>query len=536
MAQRIRFAAFPNTQPIAVFQTLQLLFGEVRRARPDPKALREFLRLRNLFDKETFPVLCEVIDLRVGAVVESGPFGEKLLAVDDEPSARDVIAARLIELNPLLAKYSLEAMDVEKGGRLHSTNELYRMLTSYVYPGEKPTLGSFKAWVEWASAAGLIKMVGIRWAIGEKGLAALPRLRGIDAEEFLEEERAAAGEPVSQTEPSPEPAAGTAAPVASASGLAPAGTGPEVAPVAVPGPGDGPPPEARPSVPETGRGSAPDSRSVRPPVPSPADRMPAGAAVPRPFRAAAPTADDLFADRAWLQAWYSSWPGRPDGFAAALGIDVAKRSAATPLEAAFAALLLARGMDPAAVRSALDALRSAGVLLAVARGKFPVDVVSALIARAPDPSLVVACEAAVHLPRLLAGTVDLAEAARATDPRELAWALWRRSYEPVAPLAPFHLVQILLEVGLLPERFGALACVPTFVVRENAFRIGFLDRLHATSFAELLDAALALGERFAGPWFQGPLAHAHEGLGCAFRCGRTAACPLACREKGEVAP
>jgi hypothetical protein len=117
----------------------------------------------------------------------------------------------------------------------------------------------------------------------------------------------------------------------------------------------------------------------------------------------------------------------------------------------------------------------------------------------------------------------------------LLWGLWRRLYEPVSPLAPFLLARFLNEAGMLPETAATAGFVPTFTVRENAFRIGFLDRLHAASFAELVEASATLAAHFGPPAFEGPLAQVHEGYGCGFRCGRTAVCPLACREKGEVA-
>ena len=112
--------------------------------------------------------------------------------------------------------------------------------------------------------------------------------------------------------------------------------------------------------------------------------------------------------------------------------------------------------------------------------------------------------------------------------------MWRRLYEPIAPLAPFYLARFAFEAGYVQDRLAAAGLVPTFTVRENAFRIGFLDRLYASSFADLLDASVALSAFFGPPAFEGPLAQVHEGFGCTFRCGRASVCPLACHEKCEV--
>jgi hypothetical protein len=497
MAQRVRFAAIPNTQPIGYAQAIQLVLGEVRRTRPGMKELREFMRLRNLFDKEGLPALLEILDVS-GDPVAPGPVADRMLEAGDEPALREVLSARLVDLNPLLAKYCLEALDTEKGGRLHSTNELYRMVTSYVFPGDKPTLPAFKAWVDWAAAAGLIKVVGIRWALGERGVQALPGLRAIDAEEFLESERESAADAASATA---EPAtAGDAGP-------------------SVPVP-DSPPPVVPPPT-----RVAPAPR--RPPAPSPAERL-----APRRVPV---DAGSLAADRDAILAWHAAYPGRRSLALASLGIDPGRKAPGTLVECAFAALLLARGLAAESARACLDSLKASGVLAAAARGKLPLDAIGPLVARAGDADLVTACECCIHLQRLASGTSDPADLFRADDPRELAWGLWRRLYEPFAPLAPFLLARFAIETGHVPERFAAAAFVPTFAVRENAFRIGFADALHAASFAELLDAGAGLSRWFGAPVFEAPLSQVHEGYGCSFRCGRVATCPLACREKSEIA-
>jgi hypothetical protein len=517
MAQRILFASIPNTQSIAFPQTLALLYGEVMRSTPTAKAFREFLRLRNLFDKETFPILMELIDVRMGDPCTIGPFAKKLFDCADEAAARELIAKRLIDENPLLAKFCLEAMDTDKGGRLHSTNELYRMLTSYVYPGAKPTLNAFKAWVDWAVAGGLIRMVGVRWALGERAAASLPSLRAIDPDEFLEEEREAATEPAQSPDEEPEapeppvhreePAASTDAPK------------PQVAD-----------PAAEPVVPSPARSQAPSggvlARPVRPPSPGQAER---GFFVAMPVRP-----EDLDRNRDILSAWWDPYPGRKPLSLAQVGIDPAHRTPATLFEAAFAALLIGRGEPAEAIRGALESFRTIGLLLSMARGKFPVDALDVAMSQNPDPRFIAACEATVHLPRILKATVDPGALVRANEARELLWNLWRRLYEPATPIAPFVLARFLLEARIVPDSLAAAGFVPFFTVRENAFRIGFTDRLHASGFGELLDIQETLAIRFGPPGFEGPLAQVHEGFGCAFRCGRASACPLACREKGEL--
>ncbi len=533
MAQDIEFAAIPNTQPIAYPSTLALVLGEVARSSPTPKALREFLRMRNLFDKAGFPALMAFLDVQVGGEkVTLGPVGRRLFEADEEPEVRRRLAERLVERNPLLAKYCLEAMDTEHGGRLHSTNELYRMVTSYVYPGRKPTLPSFRAWVDWAVAAGVLKLVGIRWAIGDQGREVLPRLRAMDVEEFLEEE--ASGATGEAEAPAPEAEAGPAV------APAPEEPAPEEPTPAVATP-VGEPPAPVPQVPveaaaPVGAEPPPAPRSrpaptrvVGPPSPSPADRA--------VFRPTPPGPEDLDAARDALCAWYEGYPGRRPLAAAEAGLDPAGKAPALWHEAAFAALVRARGVPAADIRAVLSAFREAAVLPALARGRVPVDALRGLMVRDPRPEVVAACEAVVHLPRMFEPLDDLGPTLKAEDPREVLWGLWRRLYEPVAPLAPFVFARFLWEGGRLRKTAAEAAFVPWFRVRENAFRIGFCDRLYAPGFGDLVEAAVTLGARFGAPLFEGPLDQVHEGFGCAFSCPRAPVCPLpACREKGEVAP
>lgn len=537
MAQRITFAPLPNTSPIAWHAALVPLLAEVDRAKPRVKALREWLRLRNLFDKEGFETLMAFLDVDLGEPVTLGPAARAMLEAADEPTARSVLGDRLLGENPLLAKYCLEALDVDKGGRLHSTNELYRMITSYVYPGNKPTLNAFKAWVDWSVSAGLLKMVGIRWALGDGGREALPRLRAIDAEEFLEEERAeaAGGAPspaeageVGDVPPSlvvPVPSVGPALAMvgpgieANVEGAAPAvGSVPAAA-------------EATQSAPHPVPGTSPDRPVASRPAPAPTPLPPLPMAGEFPG-AAASLPLDLAATRDALQAWYARWPGRAAPLSAGLGLPGGD---AGVFEAAAVALWIARGMAPADAGRALAALRADGLLYDAGKGTLTVAALGSVASATQDAVVRTALEAAVWLPRLHAG-VRGAGLLQAATPRDLLDRLWQRLYVPSAPLAPFVLARLLLEAGRLPENLAPAGLLPTYAVRENAFRIGFLDRLHAASFSDLVEGALALAAWFGGPDHEGPIAHVHLAFGCAFRCGRAPVCPLSCRERAEISP
>ncbi|MBL6974500.1 MAG: hypothetical protein ISR64_02100 [Deltaproteobacteria bacterium] len=482
MAQTTRFPAIPNTEPPAYQEVITGILGEIRRETPSPKALREFLRMGNLFDKPTHLELLQYLDVRVDRSTTSlGPFALAVLEAPDEPAFRRLMADRLLTTNPLLAKYCLEALDTEQGGRLHSTNELYRMLTSYVYPGEEPDLPSFKAWIQWAVASGLLRLVGIRWALGVVGTESIPRLRAIDVEEFLEEEKAGEDTPATE-DPAPpgptEPVVKTpdAEPLESACGDRPM---------------DHPPPEAE----------------------GPAD---------------------LDAARDALVAWYEGYPGKRPLCLSDSGVDPKARAPAALYEAAFMALLLDRGLRMSSVQTALAAFREMALMPTLGKGHFPLEAIQKAVRESGDPDFVTACEAAVHGARLLSAVEQPRDLVRGDDPGELLWTLWRRLFEPVAPLAPFLMARYLYEAGRLPDEMASAAFVPWFVVRENAFRIGFTDRVVAEGFQDLVTLGTDLGRRFGSPAFEGPLLQAHEGLGCRFLCDRLRVCPVPCREKREI--
>jgi len=488
MAQKTAFALIPNTQPRSYPEILNLVFGEINGSGPTTKEFREFLRMQDIFDKPTYPDLMEFIGVRVeGKTVSLGPFAVKLLEAEDTPALRRLLAERLIKLNPLMAKYCLEALDTNQDGRLHSTNEMFRLLTSYVYPGEKPTLPGFKAWIEWAVASELLKLVGVRWALGSLGEEMLPRLRAIDVEEFLEEESEQEEERTNSddaTSPTSDPA------------------------------GAEPSPTAEETVDATAQVPEPAVTDIS--VPEPAVETPV---------------QDLHTARDALLAWYDHYPGKRALSLVDVGINPAARAPATLYEASFAAMLLSRGMEDLAVRSVLESFRGLSVLPALSKGRFPTDVIGKAMREAPDTEFVTACEAAIHIPRLLAALESPKDLVRAEDPRELLWGLWRRMYEPASPLAPFIMARFLFETGHVGGDLANAALVPSMEVRESAFRIGFSNRMYARGFRDLLDAAADLWEWFGAPVFEGPLALCREGLGCGFRCGRVDMCPVPCREK-----
>lgn len=193
MAQRIEYAVFPGVREDAFIATLNKVVGHIRRTQPGSRELRDWLKEESLWVKEEAPALLGLVDIQTEGSVRIGPFAQRMFDAKDEETAKELLYKRLVDENALLCKYVLEALDIEGGGRLHSTHELHRMLTSYVYPGKHVGLVPFQNWIKWIVASGRVKLIGIRWGLTDLGKQAVPRLRAIDADEFLEDEAADGG-------------------------------------------------------------------------------------------------------------------------------------------------------------------------------------------------------------------------------------------------------------------------------------------------------------------------------------------------------
>jgi hypothetical protein len=220
MAQRVDYPTLPGIREDAFIPTLNKVFGHIQRSQLGTRELREWMKDEGLYVKEENPHLLALIDIHVEGTARLGPWAEKLLAAPDEEQAKELLYKRLVDENTLLCKYVMEALDIEGGGRLHSTHEMHRMLTSYVYPGKHLGLVAFQNWIKWIVASGRVKLIGIRWGLTDLGKQAVPRLRSIDPDEFLEDEAADAGAPAAPAvtaAPAPiAPAAPAPAPVKSA--------------------------------------------------------------------------------------------------------------------------------------------------------------------------------------------------------------------------------------------------------------------------------------------------------------------------------
>ena len=190
MVQRIEYAVFPDTPDAALLTTVNKVLGHVQRSELSFRQMRDWLREEGLWNKETIPTVLSLLDVEMEKASQTslGPWAQRFFGVDDLDGQKTALFERLLDQNTLLVKYVMEALDMEGGGRLHSTYELHRMLTSYVYPGQHIGLPDFQAWIKWMVVSERLKLIGIRWGLTDHGKQVVPKLRMIDVDEFLEEE------------------------------------------------------------------------------------------------------------------------------------------------------------------------------------------------------------------------------------------------------------------------------------------------------------------------------------------------------------
>lgn len=199
MSQRTVFPSIPNTAEGAYIPVLQAIFGELanRGGAVKFKEVRSWLKERNIYNKEEVEELFAFVGCEWKPMTTMGDFAKKFISCNTPEGQQETLLRWVDAWNPILTKYVYEALDVEGGGRLHSTHELYRMVTSYVYPGDYVTLVNFQTWIKWMAATGYIKYIGIRWGLSDRGKAEMKRIRNFDVDEWLEdkeEEEAEAAE------------------------------------------------------------------------------------------------------------------------------------------------------------------------------------------------------------------------------------------------------------------------------------------------------------------------------------------------------
>lgn len=511
MPQRVEYDVFPNTRPEQLPGKLHAAFNlDGGLDGVGFKAYRSYLREQGLWDKSRVETIFSLVDVSWDREqVTFGSLARSIRESHEEDAIQDAIFARLRQENGLLVKYVFDALDVENGGRLHSDNELYRMITSYVYPGDFITLTSFQSWIHWMAGAGVLKVVGIRWALTERALEVLPAIRSMDVEEILEDleeeaELAAASgpAPVSQApEPrlplpptaSPEPAATQDESGEDEEELPDMGLPPEAVP---PSEADIALAEAR-FVENFGDVDLPEERS------SLVSATPvASLSVPEPSGTLA-SRSDLTEIAAQLTLAWDDGAHWPSFTASQLGIEVSGSRPASEVlvELGVVALLLEGLAVQPQVFSFVAHLRSSdffGALTSHGLGA----ALEALDLSDTPPAHQALAERLIHahgVASRVAQEPELLSQLSAVETPSVAIAVIHdQLLGGTGKEACFWVLRELLRGGLLSERLTPCAVVPSRRLLEHAHRLGILPRVDLDTLEDLTVASSAVAASF-GP-------------------------------------
>ena len=538
MPQRVEYESLPGTRFDQYVFKLRLVLSSLQAGNTKFKAFRDFLRKQNLWDKERSETLFSLVDIGWDkSNVKVGRVAKKLMGASSDADFQNILFDHLRDQNILLVKYVLEALDVESGGRLHSVHELYRMITSYVYPGARITLTNFQSWMDWLAASGFIKLVGIRWALSDKGMKVVNELKGMDVEEILEdmaeedEEEEEDDDAVAEAEeedddapaskrvtdadlddeedlfadlpPEAEPpseddiAAATNAftstfddvPGTSAEVLAPVAPSRRKAALsAVPArPGS---PAARVGAPVAAPAGAPASLQM----PFAAREWPAVATVSLDD-------PDTAALAARITGWFQALSGWPVYDARSLGVEVDPAASELALLVELGTLAaLIEGLPPQpAVFAFVRRLRQTTFFASLGYGEGLEECLDALERTGGEPWGRALFERIVHsrfIARRASMRLDLMPALRgATSGPELIALLREHLLGTHWVEAPFWVARELVRLGVLDTAAAkSVACVPSRRLLANAARIGLVPRPEIQDFQTLL----ALVEQVAG--------------------------------------
>jgi len=565
MAQVTQFPTFPNIPAVQVVELLNQLSGLFARSSPAFRELRDLLRKKNVWEKERTGSALQFVGVSLAdkKAIQGGKLMARLHELDDHSSRSELLFSFFLDRNPLLIKTVFSALDVEMDGRIQSTNELYRIVTSYVYPGEHITLPAFRDWIAWMESISVIRMVGIRWGYGDLGQAKLEEIRQMDIDEILEDE---ADDIPSQWDsmevsdsPAPEPA--ESAPVAGDEeempDLPPEAPIPTEAAmraaeeqfeeetgevVALPPQGVAAVAASKNHLRSVADVGAPIRHgTITPGTPPPARVLPTeiapvfvagGTTLLQPLSDEQKTAN---ADR--VRDWWKGYVFRHPHRAADFDISFDEDPDTLLFNLAVASLYASRpegGTAAQAVHRALvesgflDQLRTGGTSVEDAIAKAGV-----LALVGGDPRFLDILPRLVHVSLALRTEQLSFSDIKALDPKLVIEHLHVRMFGRLNPLAAFWLIRESVLGGVLDaDTFGAMACVPTWATRSNAYRLGFTDTLYGESLDDLIQLSEAMAQYF-GPEsdFTAGLDHLQDQLGCRFRCPFASGCSYDCREK-----
>ncbi len=534
MPQRLNFPLLPKADDPSYWPKLTALIEFIDDARPNRRDLREFMQDQGTWDRDTFEGFFDLLQIEAqGKRYRLGRLPRQLMDASDEDERKLLVTRRIVSENPILVRSMFDALEE----RLFSDAELWRYLTSHVYPGEHIGGAEFREWMRWMRLCGVVRVIGIRFGFC-KNIDEVKRIvERIDVEEELleeatgeggddEDERDAAGSPPAQAPTSETTSETTSEPAPVDPAEAPAPPEPATEP-------------ATEQAPEATNAESPDAEAAdAPAAPEMAEIVPL-----RRFRAQALGDAEVRDNLERLRGWWRGFDERAMTRAEDFGVMPLAYEAGDKrvflLQLVCVALVVAgdpRRADRFGFFTGLNRARFFHRLIED-RGEF-FAVLDELEWFKDDVGQRALLENLVHLAPLrdaLVADPDLPDALSAMgDPAELLAAVRRCSF--TSPIEGLWVVREMVRMGLwggeAHPAIAAAAAVPSPTVVETAWRLGLHDRPQADDAPAALSAAQALAAHL-GPddGFDAPLAHFAAAHGCRRACPNAPVCPYHCREK-----
>ncbi len=488
-----------------------LLLAKVARETPPAGepfgAFRSRLRAVKLWDRERPAVPLRVLGVG-GATVVPSAFMQTLAAAKTDDDALDVIADRLLELNPFLFKSVFDLVEQ----RAHGKDEISKYLQSFAYRGKPPSRPDLESFFLALIAAGVYRVLGIALVHGPRADRLKATIAGLDVDELLE---------------NPTPFAEPVIPIA----------------------GDEEAGDAPAAVIDAGTAatlSAVAAASPEPPASSPLPpflRHLAGAAGARSPRGrdrvtpvsrfAAGFSDEILEETTTrMGAWWKETPGASPLYTPAdFGFDpetwVEGADEVIYRIAVAAALVFRLETDRDGVIRAYRALDQAKVLGDLYHGTVPESLPAQVDARA----LMLASLAA----RRCAETPELASSIEQQKTAAEAFAALDAALGRGLFRIELHwMLGMLGQLGVIRfDDLGELASLPHRLVRDTLFRLGFLATPYASDGAALVAAARAARRAAGADPADEILSRFALAAGCAYDCPNRRTCEYPCRERLE---
>jgi hypothetical protein len=534
MPELVAFPFLPSGDPVKAVSALITLCRELPAQGEQFRFFRRRMKDLRLWDDQLVEGTLEFLSIPKTGNMRPSQFARTIGGLKSEEKARDVLAERLWEVNPLLFKSVIEYLKE----RVYSRDEVIKYLHSFAYRGKQPTRPQLEAWLHLALGLKLLKMVGIALDLDERGKAFLARAADFDVDEFLAEAAeagadGAAGDDAGAAGAAPDDDGGDGgaddpaeAPVDDADGAAPApwAAAPQAAARAAA------PKPARPAVVEPASAPSVDVSAMK-----------SARGRERPIEVGRFAGRDVFPEDVLsetsgrVQAWWAEQSAQRQGLGAGdFGFEAeAWMENAEELlyrVAVAAALVFRLHRDRAGVIQAFEALddQRAGVLRDLYYGTAPETLPQEIDAQA--------LMLASLLARRFAEAPDLASTLEKQATAADAFALLERALgRGLLRIELFWMMGALAELGALRlEDLGDYTALPRRLVRDTLFRLGYLGTPYAHDAASLVPAARA-ARRAAGTAAPPDEVIAAFALtaGCAYDCPNRRACEHACRERAE---